>query len=301
MGIEELNLSDNEINLADRKFTNALAQNGSLQVLCLSHNKIGPEGGKWLANALKVNKTVRKLVLDGNEIGDKGAKSLAFTLMVNESIEEMHLGSNGIGDGGAASLAASFKKNQSIRVVGLGGNNIGSNGAEAFLDSLGCNRSIQSLSLTLGIFAHQRVLFKRVRAKIQNILDDPQRKVAQLEKTIAKHCKTIDARDEEIASKTAEVEDKEHQAAWLSASLDVLKKKEMEQEAKIARIIAANEKAIKRMIAEISTKDEEIERLKAEEDEDEESDEDDEFESPYKLELIKPNIWHSILARPHLQ
>ncbi len=63
--LEKLHLLYCNINLADGKFTNALAENKSLRVLDLIGNKIGVEGAKRLANALKVNSSLVTLHLGG--------------------------------------------------------------------------------------------------------------------------------------------------------------------------------------------------------------------------------------------
>ena len=78
--IKKLNLYYNDITLADGKFTHALANNNTLEVLHLYDNSIGVEGTKCLAAALVKNNTLRELDLTSNNIGEAGAKYLAEAL-----------------------------------------------------------------------------------------------------------------------------------------------------------------------------------------------------------------------------
>jgi NLR family CARD domain-containing protein 3 len=76
------------VTLADGKLANAIAKNGTINVLNFEgNNSIGLEGVKHLAAAIKENDTLEKLFLDGNNIGDEGAKYIAEMLAVNKSLQ----------------------------------------------------------------------------------------------------------------------------------------------------------------------------------------------------------------------
>lgn len=146
--LKTLNLSDNELTLADRKLTNAIAKNTTLKRLDLSNNNINIEGVKHLANILKENKTLQEINLAGNNIGDKGAKCLADMLAVNKTLQVIELNLNDIGDEGAQSIAASLSEDTGLQRVYLKQNKITDVGAEKLADVLIDNHSIKTLDLS---------------------------------------------------------------------------------------------------------------------------------------------------------
>lgn len=200
--LHTLNLSCNRITLHDENFIDALARNGSLRVLYLSQNKIDAAGAKKLATALKTNKTLQKIGLDGNQIGDEGAESLAGALVVNESLLEMSLKANGIGNRGAHWLASLFKENRSIRVMGIGGNKIGNEGVQKMAEALQDNYVIESIDIAKS--SRQTMQSKQRWAMIRAALDDPHRKVKQLEAIIAKKDESSGVKDSISTSRNAE-------------------------------------------------------------------------------------------------
>jgi len=118
--LEELHLRQNQIALADGKFTDALASNRTILRLHLERNQIGAEGAKRLADALVVNKTLQKLWLTRNRFLDEGAESLAPALKVNTTLQEIWLSGVGISDEGAKTFADARSVNKSgLKVMGL--------------------------------------------------------------------------------------------------------------------------------------------------------------------------------------
>lgn len=195
--VEELILSSNRLTLGSEKFADALAHNKTLRVLHLDQNRISAEGIKRLAAVLKVNESLQKIVLDGNLLSCREAKILARALMVNKTLQIVSLGANKIGDRGAQSLATSLRENKSLTAVGLRGNKIGCEGAKQLADALEKNCGIKSLFLD-----DEK---SHVEIDIQTALDDPKRRILQLEAILAKKDEIIEAKDLEIAKKKAEV------------------------------------------------------------------------------------------------
>ena len=64
--LEKLDLTNNELTLADGKLTKAIAKS-KIKKLVLSNNNIGVEGAKHLADALKTNGTLKKMDLDDKQ------------------------------------------------------------------------------------------------------------------------------------------------------------------------------------------------------------------------------------------
>lgn len=60
----------------------ALKENNTLKVLCLSDNYLGEKGAQALAEALKVSPSVDELHLKGNELGDAGVQAICAALQV---------------------------------------------------------------------------------------------------------------------------------------------------------------------------------------------------------------------------
>ena len=196
--LEELSLINNQLTLADGKFTDALANNRSLKILWLDMNKIGDEGAKRLADALKVNDTLKRLHLGFNEIGAEGAKHFANALMENVTLEGIVLNANNIGDEGAKSLANCFMVNQSIREVYLHRNNITDDGAKQLIEALKWNYGIKNL------YMECNPISDHVKVEIKDLLKDPKRKVPHAQ---TKHLRAnIALRDKEIATKDQRID-----------------------------------------------------------------------------------------------
>jgi len=197
--LQELWLGGNRINLADGKFTDALANNRTLRVLVLGKNQIETEGMKQLANALKVNQTLQGIHLRNNQINDEGAKIFAGALMINKSLQVINLRFNKIGNDGATSLAASIRENKILSQIDLRCNEISASGAKPLADALEMNHTIEILDLEEG-----NRIGKLMRVRFETIFRDPRRKAKQLEMIIALKDWMMAAKEEEIETLTFE-------------------------------------------------------------------------------------------------
>ena len=200
--LERLNLSGNNLTLADGKLAKAIAKNTSLKVLSLHNNNIGTKGAKHLADILKKNNTLEVLGLNSNHIGNTGAKFIADMLAVNKTLQVIELDKNNIGDKGALSIATSLFLNTGIQGIFLRYNKIGDAGAEKLADALITNHSIKILNLDdnniskfwAGIGGNN--ISNRVLDRIRAILDVPSLKRKEI--IMLKHVK-----DDELMGKDA--------------------------------------------------------------------------------------------------
>jgi Ran GTPase-activating protein (RanGAP) involved in mRNA processing and transport len=129
------------------KFVDGIRQSKYLQILDLSHNKIGKAGCEALSDALAVNSKLRQLVLTECDIGPAGAAALARGLTTNIAVETLFLGDNGIGDDGAAALATMLRSNNRIKHLDIQENGIGLRGATEISSALKMNRTLVFLGL----------------------------------------------------------------------------------------------------------------------------------------------------------
>jgi len=148
---------------------------GSLRVLDLSSNGLGPEGGVAVAEALRINRSLTTLVLQGNKLGPESGVALAEAVKINGSLTSLDLTANDLGDvlhdvpvvcalmgslrvldlssnklgpEGGVALAEALKVSGSLTSLFLYNNNIGAEGASAIAEALKVNRSLNVLDLT---------------------------------------------------------------------------------------------------------------------------------------------------------
>ena len=89
----------------------------------MSHNYIGPPGGRALAEAFEANRKFTRLHLGANRFRDEGAIALAGAVRANTALRNLTLSFNGVKAKGAAALAAVLANNgSSLRALELGGN-----------------------------------------------------------------------------------------------------------------------------------------------------------------------------------
>ena len=122
--VKKLYLIGNGITLADGKFTDALANNNTVEEIHLINNKIGAEGASNLADALILNETIQHISLGNNQQGDEGAGKLEDALQVNRTVTTIDLHRNGIGDIGAQQIADALAINSSLLILILARNQI---------------------------------------------------------------------------------------------------------------------------------------------------------------------------------
>ena len=275
--VKGLWLRNNNITLADGKFTDALANNKTLEELYLSRNNIGAEGvkclaaalkvnttlerleltnnnvgdegAKYLAEALKVNITLERIYLYGNNIGDEGAKYLARALMVNKTLQHIYLADNKIGDEGAKSIATALLLNQGIHLIYLENNMIGDEGADKLVEALEYNNTIETLWL------EDNQISNSVLEKVDAIDTDRERK--ELTSQQRREINAMKDEDEEIADNVK---------AMVKQDIIITKKDEELLDEAIAMKDAklkALEDGKEKLEQEISSKDKEIASLKA--------------------------------------
>jgi len=165
ISLKELYLRSNQIGdkgtrtLAEvLEIASALRWGFGLEILDLSDNQIGEEGGTALAKALNRNPSLKKLYLKDNHIGDVGAKAFAEVLTVKfggASVWEgniwliiLDLSNNQIGEEGGTALAKALNKYHSLKELYLKGNWIRNQGAIDFALALKENPSLETLDLS---------------------------------------------------------------------------------------------------------------------------------------------------------
>jgi hypothetical protein len=94
-----------------KALADALKDNKQLQVLDVSHNKIGDIGAKALADALKDKNHLQVLRLNHNQIGDIGSKAFINALRGKELIRDIYLAQNMISEDNKRDLAQFANKN----------------------------------------------------------------------------------------------------------------------------------------------------------------------------------------------
>jgi len=88
-----------------------------LQILDLSYNKIGIQGGNLLAEALRSNTSLKKLDLSSCELMD--IAQLANMLHTNRSLSALRLGFNNFGNSGGKLLIAALKVNSTLDEISM--------------------------------------------------------------------------------------------------------------------------------------------------------------------------------------
>lgn len=144
--LKTLWLGDNQIQLADETFTEALAASRTLRHLDLRNNKIDAAGVGQLARALAANNSLVRILLEGNQItlsDDRFTDALAG----NRTLKLLNLAANKIDAAGAERLATALKANDTLLRISLRNNQISDQGAKSIADALGFNKSLEIVHL----------------------------------------------------------------------------------------------------------------------------------------------------------
>ncbi len=176
VGILRLSLSHCNITGKEAKsLAKVLTENGTVESLDLSYNKLGNDGIFYISSSLKVNSTLQKLNLMNcslsaedinvlvesmlsntslwcldlcyNPISDAGAAHIADFLKHNTRLTEVRLGGCGITGKGAQSLAAALREHISLEVIDLCGNNLLDAGVTTIAEALRHNQRLRDLNL----------------------------------------------------------------------------------------------------------------------------------------------------------
>lgn len=129
------------------KLMDGLKHAKSLQILDLSHNKIGLEGCEAIADALTMTTKLKQISLAECDIGPAGTFSIMKGMGSNISVEAMFYGDNNFGDEGAEAVASMLKVNTRLKHLDLQENSIGPKGMEEISAALKVNRVLIFLNL----------------------------------------------------------------------------------------------------------------------------------------------------------
>lgn len=129
------------------KLMDGLKHAKSLQILDISHNKIGPEGCEAIAEALSINAKLKQLILNECDLGPQGASTVLLGLSANISVEALFFGDNALGNEGAEAVASMLKVYTRVRHLDLQENGIGNKGMEEIAAALKVNKTLVFLGL----------------------------------------------------------------------------------------------------------------------------------------------------------
>lgn len=125
-----------------------LVKNKSLQVLDLSHNRIGNSTAHALELLLHNGDTLKEVNLANNDIRDSGAVMLSRGLRGNGGLQLLDLRVNRIDTAGGIALLGALAENSALTSLNLGANHLGPDAARAARDALPSNRALVSLNLS---------------------------------------------------------------------------------------------------------------------------------------------------------
>lgn len=125
-----------------------LVKNKTLQILDLSHNRIGNSTAHALELLLYSGETLREIHLANNDIRDTGAAMLARGLQANAGLQLLDLRINRIDTAGGCALLAALAQNSTLTALSLSANHLGPDAARAARDALPSNSTLVSLHLS---------------------------------------------------------------------------------------------------------------------------------------------------------
>ena len=148
-----LDLSSKRPPLADKDIAEVASRisslGSSLEVIDLSSNDIGVEGGRELADAIVGCPSLRGLNLRSNRLGGGGMWVLANVLVQDSSfrISDLDISGNHLGDVGARALGLALKDNKGLVKLSAESNQIYQVGCGALADGLAHNSCLRELRL----------------------------------------------------------------------------------------------------------------------------------------------------------
>ena len=145
--IKSLNLASNCVTSHSITAINTIIQEGALEWLDLSFNKLGESGAYEISKALQVNLTLQQLFLSGNFIGVGGALSIAVALCHNHTLTDLDISYNEIFDDGVMALAESLKTNRTLKYLNVSHNNITEIGITEIVDIMKTNPVLEKLEI----------------------------------------------------------------------------------------------------------------------------------------------------------
>ena len=145
--LENLDLSDNNLNDVDIKNLSEFLQNSKLKILIMNNNKITSNGGYYLADALIKNETLEVLHLNHNKINDKGFSSIIYYLNNSKKLIDLDISYNDLLKDDLIKLSEFLEKNPILKVLNLSGNQIDSISANFIGCSLAKNKNLLELKV----------------------------------------------------------------------------------------------------------------------------------------------------------
>lgn len=141
----------------------SLAENKTLQQLCLSNNEIADVGAEALAGMLKHNSVLHTLILAKNKISKDGAKALAEALSANNSLKKIDLKDNLIDCQGMTDLLKAMTKNQAVETFTASFHSVTNinyqDTVNALLELISHNQTVASLQLDGFTFTDSQSLY----------------------------------------------------------------------------------------------------------------------------------------------
>ena len=175
IGLEQLYLDNNTIQLGVIKMSTALTNISTLKELDLDNNNIPEEAANELSAAIRANNSLEKLWLGGNHLGsstvmivnalmqittlnvlnlncnqnrsEELAPALTSVISHNKSMESLLLSDNNLNDDGVIKIAQSLCKHTKLKMINLQSNNITEKAAEALASIISSNTGLEKLYL----------------------------------------------------------------------------------------------------------------------------------------------------------
>jgi len=112
-----------------------------LTCIDLSDNRLGREGGVFIAGLLASMVNLRRLIVDHNNLAD-GAACIGNTLAANTTLTSLSLSSNHIGSDTVLAFTRAFVLNTTLMSVDFSHNDITEEAELPLLNALSCNSTI---------------------------------------------------------------------------------------------------------------------------------------------------------------
>jgi len=148
--LEILDLSHNKIGDSGSRAIGKLINGRSkLTNLDLTDNQITATGAAAIGHALAKNTTLKNLSLRLNKLKDDGCQSICRALVKNATLEEINLASNEFGEVSAAFLAQVLVYNKSLVTLNISCNTIGTDGGKTIQEGMEDNNLMTTMDLRL--------------------------------------------------------------------------------------------------------------------------------------------------------
>ena len=144
--IQQLNLSDNELNQCIDQLNQLLVKCSNLHCLNLSGNCLST-GVADLVDVLKCSMTLRDLKLGNNKLESEGASAVASIIRHNFNLEVVDLSNNKITANETDVFSEAFRGCTNLLSINFSNNPVSSEGMSCLLDSFRCCTKLCSLNL----------------------------------------------------------------------------------------------------------------------------------------------------------